>query len=84
MNTSPGFTPSRRTMLQLFSAASVGAMASVAGAQTASSLQDFTESLAQSPEAKLYVARRIITMEPERMPWSWLGIEFLGPGRGRT
>lgn len=52
-------------MLQLLSAASVGAMASVAGAQTASSLQDFTESLAQLPEATLYVARRVITMEPD-------------------
>ncbi len=52
-------------MLQLLSAASVGAMASVAGAQTAFSLQDFTESLAQLPEATLYVARRVITMEPD-------------------
>jgi predicted amidohydrolase YtcJ len=56
--------PTRRTMLQLLAGASVGAMSSAAVAQTTRTLQDMGALLPTLPQATVYVARRVITMEP--------------------
>ena len=60
----PPSAPTRRTILQLLAGASATAMASIAQAQTAGSLQDVTNALAPLPQATIYVARKVITMEP--------------------
>ncbi len=64
MQVQSGFAPTRRTILQLLAGASATAMASIAQAQTAGSLQDVTNALAPLPQATIYVARKVITMEP--------------------
>jgi predicted amidohydrolase YtcJ len=53
--------PNRRTLLQLLAGASAGAMTSVAHGQ---SLQDMGNVFPSVPQATVYVARKVITMEP--------------------
>jgi predicted amidohydrolase YtcJ len=59
------FAPTRRGFLHLLAGVSVGALTSAAWAEP--SLQDFGNSLPSLPEATLYLARKVVTMEPDRM-----------------
>jgi predicted amidohydrolase YtcJ len=56
--------PSRRAILQLLGGASALAIAGPSLASTGETLQDITSALPGLPEARVYVARKVITLEP--------------------
>ena len=58
------FAPFRRFVLQLLAGASAAAMARMARTITGFTLQDFADNLPLLPQATLYSARKVITMDP--------------------
>lgn len=60
----PVFLPTRRAVLHFLGGTSVIALTGAAFAETGESLQDITRALPGLPEARVYVARRVITLEP--------------------